>query len=73
MEGSRKRMKRVRIRNTVLVLGKFGSVQVFALFFSTPNQTGVPFGGSFDLEVWINLKKTQTGLRVQFGVWQKRA
>ncbi len=44
-----------------------------ALFFSTPNQTGVPFGGSFDSEVWINLKKTQTGLRVQFGVWQKRA
>ncbi len=56
-----------------IVLGKFGSVQVFALFFSTPNQTGVPFGGSFDSEVWINLKKPQTGLRVQFGVWQKRA
>ncbi len=48
------------------MLGKFGLVQVFAL-------TGVPFGGSFDSEVWINLKKTQTGLRVQFGVWQKRA
>src|SRR6266702_8143645 len=51
-----------------VVLGKFSSVQVFAIFFSTPNQTGVPFGGSFDSEVWINLKKTQTGLRVQFGV-----
>jgi len=56
-----------------LVLGKFGLVQVFALFFSTPNQMGVPFGGSFDSEVWINLKKPQAGLRVQFGVWQKRA
>ncbi len=49
------------------MLGKFGLVQVFALFFSTTNQTGFPFGGSFDSEVWINLKKTQTELRVQFG------
>ncbi|KAH9066996.1 hypothetical protein EDB83DRAFT_2380366, partial [Lactarius deliciosus] len=56
---------------SVLVMGKFGSVQVFALFFSASSWTEGLFRGSFCSEVWLDQNIPQTESIVQFGVWQK--
>ncbi|KAH9023060.1 hypothetical protein EDB83DRAFT_2658736 [Lactarius deliciosus] len=54
-----------------LVMGKFGSVRVFALFFSASSWTEGLFRGSFCSEVWLDQNIPQTESIVQFGVWQK--